>query len=96
VDPSIRFTTDLNGILQDHEVGLVVICTHLDSHVEYATAALENNKHALLKSLSHQPLKKQIKFSNWQSLKAILPWQSKTEDLTEISLHFKRYLKVEN
>ena len=48
MDPSIRFTTDLNGILQDHEVGLVVICTHLDSHVEYATGALENNKHILV------------------------------------------------
>jgi predicted dehydrogenase len=46
--PSIQFTTDLNEILQDSEVDLVVICTHVDSHVEYATAALENNKHILV------------------------------------------------
>lgn len=46
--PSIQFTTDLNEILQDSEVELVVICTHVDSHVEYATAALKNNKHVLV------------------------------------------------
>lgn len=46
--PSINFTTNLNEILQDTEVELIVICTHVDSHVEYATLALENNKHVLV------------------------------------------------
>lgn len=46
--PTIQFTTDINEILQDKEVELVVICTHVDSHVNYAIAALENNKHVLV------------------------------------------------
>lgn len=46
--PAIQFTTNLEGILQDSEVELVVICTHADSHVEYASKALEHNKHVLV------------------------------------------------
>ncbi|UOQ86990.1 Gfo/Idh/MocA family oxidoreductase [Gracilibacillus salinarum] len=46
--PSIRFTTNLDDILHDTDIDLVVICTHVDSHVEYATRALENSKHVLV------------------------------------------------
>lgn len=46
--PTISFTTRLEEILQDEEVELIVICTHADSHMEYATKALENNKHVLV------------------------------------------------
>jgi len=46
--PSIHFTTDLDEILKDKEIELIVICTHVGSHVEYATTALKNNKHALV------------------------------------------------
>ena len=46
--PTIIFTSNLEEILQDSEVDLVVICTHVDSHVEYATAVLEHNKNVLV------------------------------------------------
>lgn len=46
--PSIRFTTDLQEILTDGEIELIVVCTHVDSHVEYARVALEHGKHVLV------------------------------------------------
>jgi len=46
--PSIQFTTNLQEVLEDPEIELVVICTHVDSHTEYARKALEHNKHVLV------------------------------------------------
>lgn len=46
--PDIDFTTNLNDLLNDDEVDLIVICTNLDSHAEYARLSLEHNKHALV------------------------------------------------
>jgi len=44
----IHFTSQLNDILDDPQVKLVVICTHVDSHVEYARKALGAGKHVLV------------------------------------------------
>lgn len=46
--PSIQFTSDLQDILNDAEIELIVVCTHVDSHVYYAKLALEHNKHVLV------------------------------------------------
>ena len=44
----IHFTSQLDDILNDPEVKLVVICTHVDSHFEYAKKALEAGKNVLV------------------------------------------------
>ncbi|SFM15104.1 Gfo/Idh/MocA family oxidoreductase [Salibacterium qingdaonense] len=46
--PSVQFTTDMQDIYDDDDVDLVVICTHVDSHVGYAKEALHHNKHVLM------------------------------------------------
>ncbi|WP_068505059.1 Gfo/Idh/MocA family oxidoreductase [Paenibacillus kribbensis] len=46
--PAIDFTTNLQEIWEDDEIELVVICTHVDSHYDYAKLALEHNKHVLV------------------------------------------------
>lgn len=42
----IHFTSDLDEVLNDPLVKLVVVCTHADSHFEYAKKALEAGKRA--------------------------------------------------
>lgn len=44
----IHFTSQLEDILEDPQVKLVTICTHADSHFEYARRALEAGKHVLV------------------------------------------------
>ncbi|VFS62737.1 Uncharacterized oxidoreductase yhhX [Kluyvera cryocrescens] len=44
----IHFTSELNDILHDPQVKLVVVCTHADSHFEYAKKALEAGKNVLV------------------------------------------------
>lgn len=44
----IHFTSQLDDILQDPQVKLVVICTQVDSHFEYAKKALEAGKNVLV------------------------------------------------
>ncbi|WP_246145219.1 Gfo/Idh/MocA family oxidoreductase [Oceanobacillus sojae] len=46
--PDINFTSDLDEILNDKEIELIVVCTHADSHAEYARTALQNNKNVLV------------------------------------------------
>ncbi|WP_025680475.1 Gfo/Idh/MocA family oxidoreductase [Paenibacillus massiliensis] len=46
--PDITFTTDFNDVLLDPDVELIVVATHVDSHIEYAKLALENGKHVLV------------------------------------------------
>ncbi|MFP9130880.1 Gfo/Idh/MocA family oxidoreductase [Niallia sp. BSM11] len=46
--PDILFTTSFEEVLNDDEIELIVICTHVDSHVAYAKQALEHNKHVLV------------------------------------------------
>ncbi len=40
----IHFTSDLDDVLNDPQVKLVIVCTHADSHFEYAKRALEAGK----------------------------------------------------
>lgn len=44
----IHFTSQLDDILNDPQVKLVVICTQVDSHFEYAKRALEAGKNVLV------------------------------------------------
>ena len=44
----IHFTSDLEEVLNDPLVKLVVVCTHADSHFEYAKKALEAGKNVLV------------------------------------------------
>lgn len=44
----IHFTSDLDEVLGDPQVKLVIVCTHADSHFEYAKRALEAGKNVLV------------------------------------------------
>ncbi|WP_253381089.1 oxidoreductase [unidentified bacterial endosymbiont] len=44
----IDFTSRLNDIIEDNAIQLVVICTHPDSHFDYARLCLEHGKHVLV------------------------------------------------
>lgn len=44
----IHFTSDLDEVLNDPQVKLVIVCTHADSHFEYAKRALEAGKNVLV------------------------------------------------
>lgn len=44
----IHFTSDLDEVLGDPQVKLVIVCTHADSHFEYAKRALEAGKSVLV------------------------------------------------
>ncbi|HHG8770746.1 TPA: oxidoreductase [Raoultella planticola] len=44
----IRFTSDLDEVLNDPQVRLVIVCTHADSHFTYAKRALEAGKNVLV------------------------------------------------
>lgn len=46
--PGVRYTDDLAQLLNDAEIDLIVVCTHLDSHYEFAKAALDHGKHVLV------------------------------------------------
>lgn len=46
--PELQFTTHLNDVLHDPDIQLIVVCTYVDSHVEYARLALEHGKHVLV------------------------------------------------
>lgn len=44
----IHFTSDLDQVLNDPQVKLVIVCTHADSHFDYAKRALEAGKNVLV------------------------------------------------
>lgn len=44
----IHFTSDLQEVFDDPQVKLVIVCTHADSHFEYARRALEAGKSVLV------------------------------------------------
>ncbi len=48
VVPGVQYTNDLTQLLNDAEIELIVVCTHLDSHYEFAKAALDHGKHVLV------------------------------------------------
>ncbi len=44
----VNYTTNLDELLKDEEIQLIVVCTHHDSHFEYAKMVLQNNKNCLV------------------------------------------------
>lgn len=46
--PGVNYISDLDELLNDKEIQLIVICTGMDSHYEYAKLVLEHNKHCLV------------------------------------------------
>lgn len=46
--PGIHYTDDLQSLLTDEAIQLVVVCTHLESHFDYAKMALDHGKHVLV------------------------------------------------
>jgi len=46
--PDVIYTDDLDELLNDSDIGLIVICTMQDSHYKYAKMALEYGKHCLI------------------------------------------------
>ncbi|MEJ8306083.1 Gfo/Idh/MocA family oxidoreductase [Saccharibacillus sacchari] len=46
--PEITFSTNFDDVLHDAEIELIVVATHVDSHIHYAKLALEHGKHVLV------------------------------------------------
>lgn len=46
--PGLLYTDDIDSVMNDPEIGLIVICTHTDSHYHYAKMALDHGKHVLV------------------------------------------------
>jgi predicted dehydrogenase len=44
----VNYTSDLDELLNDKDIQLVVVCTKLDSHYDYAKMVIEHNKHCLV------------------------------------------------
>ncbi|MFE6074026.1 Gfo/Idh/MocA family oxidoreductase [Paenibacillus sp. NPDC057886] len=46
--PDVLYTDDLAALMNDDDIQLVVVCTHTESHYEYAKMALDHGKHVLV------------------------------------------------
>lgn len=46
--PDVKYTSNINDLLDDNEINLVVICTKCELHYEYAKMALDKNKNVLV------------------------------------------------
>ncbi|MBY0011962.1 Gfo/Idh/MocA family oxidoreductase [Paenibacillus typhae] len=46
--PGVLYTDDIQAVMNDAEIRLVVVCTHIDSHYSYAKLALDHGKHVLV------------------------------------------------
>ncbi|WP_019911014.1 Gfo/Idh/MocA family oxidoreductase [Paenibacillus sp. HW567] len=46
--PGVLYTNDIDAIMNDPEIQLIVVCTHIDSHYAYAKMALDHGKHVLV------------------------------------------------
>ncbi len=44
----VEYVNDINAVWDDPEVELVVVCTHTDTHAQFAREALERGKHVLV------------------------------------------------
>ena len=44
----VKYTSDLDELLNDKEIQLIVVCTGMDSHYEYTKLVLEHHKHCLV------------------------------------------------
>lgn len=65
----IHFTSDLDEVLNDPDVKLVVVCTHADSHFEYAKRALEAGKMCWSKNRSPRRLPRRRSCLRWRKAK---------------------------
>lgn len=65
----IHFTSDLDEVLNDPDVKLVVVCTHADSHFEYAKRALEAGKNVLVENRSPRRLPVRRSCLRWRKAK---------------------------
>ena len=46
--PETHYTDDLSVLLNDKEIQVVVVCTHIESHFTFAKLALDHGKHVLV------------------------------------------------
>jgi predicted dehydrogenase len=46
--PGVLYTDNLAALMNDDDIQLVVVCTHTESHYEYAKKALDHGKHVLV------------------------------------------------
>lgn len=46
--PNVHYTSDIDELLQDETIDLIVVCTKMDSHYEFAKLVLHHNKHCLV------------------------------------------------
>ncbi|WP_342440265.1 Gfo/Idh/MocA family oxidoreductase [Paenibacillus sp. FSL L8-0436] len=46
--PGVLYTDELETLMNDEEIQLIVICTHIDSHYAYAKMALDHGKNLLV------------------------------------------------
>jgi len=46
--PDVQYTSDLDVLMNDEEIQLVVVCTHPESHFDYAKTALDHGKNVLV------------------------------------------------
>ncbi|KQY94698.1 NAD(P)-dependent oxidoreductase [Paenibacillus sp. Root52] len=46
--PGVRYTDDISSLMNDQDIQLIVICTHTESHYNYAKMALDHGKHVLV------------------------------------------------
>lgn len=65
----IHFTSDLDEVLGDPQVKLVIVCTHADSHFEYAKRALEAGKNVLVEKPFTRRWRRQKCCSTWREAK---------------------------
>lgn len=65
----IHFTSDLDEVLGDPQVKLVIVCTHADSHFEYANARWKRVKMCWLRNLSRRRWRRQKCCSTWREAK---------------------------
>ena len=65
----IHFTSDLDDVLNDPQVTLVIVCTHADSHFDYAKRALNAGKNVLVEKPFTRLLPKRKRCSRWRKVK---------------------------
>ncbi|WP_338543800.1 Gfo/Idh/MocA family oxidoreductase [Paenibacillus tundrae] len=46
--PGVQYTDDISSLMNDQDIQLIVICTHTESHYNYAKMALDHGKHVLV------------------------------------------------
>ncbi|MEG2740431.1 oxidoreductase [Clostridium sp.] len=82
VNYGIKFVRDINEVLNDKEIDLVTICTHVDSHYEYGKLALEHNKNVLIEKPFTQTVdecRELYKIARKKDL-IIMPYQNRRYD----------------